>query len=73
MYGNKNEKRERLEKIAATVAQAPGGVTQAALARALGVSRATIGKDLTRLELLGVRLAEDEHGRLTWPVWERRG
>lgn len=49
MYGNKDEKRKRLEKIAAVVARAPAGVTQAALARVMGVSRATIGDESCRL------------------------
>ncbi len=65
MHGNKDEKRARLERIAAAVAQAPGGVTLAGLARALGVSRATVSKDLVALERLGVRLAEDERGRVS--------
>ena len=65
MYGNKSEKRQRLEKEAALVALAPEGVTQASLARILGVARSTIGDDLAELERLGVLLAEDEEGRLT--------
>ncbi len=65
MYGSKDEKRRRAEKIAALVALAPRGVTQAALARALGVAPSTIAGDLALLERLGVRLAEDSEGRLT--------
>jgi DNA-binding IclR family transcriptional regulator len=65
MYGNKHEKRQRLKKLAALVALAPHGVTQAALARMLGVDRSTICDDLTDLERLGVLLAEDGEGRLT--------
>ena len=65
MYGNKSEKRQRLEKMAVLVALAPEGVTQAALARILGVARSTIGDDLAELERLGVLLAEDAEGRLT--------
>jgi biotin operon repressor len=67
MYGNKAAKRERLAKIAAVVAQSTGGITQAALAKALGVARSTINKDLVALERCGIRLAEDDKGRLSWP------
>ena len=66
MYGKKDEKRKRLESIAAATAQVPGGVTQAGLARALGVAPSTILRDLVALEQLGVLLAEDERGRLTF-------
>jgi DeoR/GlpR family transcriptional regulator of sugar metabolism len=71
MYGDKVEKQARLEQMAALVAQASEGVTQADLARALGVSRATIHKDLVQLEQKGVRLAEDDAGRLSMPTWGR--
>ena len=50
MYGKKDAKRKRLESIAVAVAQAPGGVTQAGLARALGVSPSTVLRDLAALE-----------------------
>ena len=65
MYGSKDGKRERLERLAAMVALAPEGVTQATLARALRVDRATVADDVTALERLGVLLAEDARGRLT--------
>ncbi len=71
MHGNKNQKQARLEQMAALVAQAPEGVTQADLARALRVTRATVHKDLVTLEHKGVRLAEDDAGRLWWPFWRR--
>ncbi len=71
MFGNKSDKQARLEKIAALVAQSGAGITQAALARALGVTRATIHKDLVALEQKGVRLVEDDAGRLFWPAWNR--
>ena len=67
MYGNKDEKQARLEKIVALVAKASEGITQAALARLLRVTRATIHKDLVALEDQGIRLAEDKAGRLIWP------
>ncbi len=71
MFGNKDDKQARLDEIARLVAQATGGITQAALAKALGVARSTIHKDLVALERRGVRLAEDNSGRLSWPDWER--
>ncbi len=65
MYGSKSAKRKRLERLAALVALAPQGVTQAGLARVLGVDRATVADDLSALERLGVLLAEDAQGRVT--------
>ena len=65
MYGSKDEKQQRLEKIADLVAQRPEGLTQADLAKAVNVQRSTILRDLAVLEELGVLLAEDESGRLT--------
>jgi predicted DNA-binding transcriptional regulator YafY len=64
MYGSKGEKQKRLEKLAALITLGPGCLTQAALARLLGVAPSTIANDLATLERLGVRLAEDEYGRL---------
>lgn len=46
------------------IAKAPAGITQAALARLLGVARSTVNKDLVALEKRGVRLSEDHRGRL---------
>ena len=65
MYGDKGEKQARLEQMATLVAESSNGITQAELARALGVSRATVCKDLVCLEQRGVRLAEDDAGRLS--------
>lgn len=64
MFGNKDEKRSRLEQIVELVAKSSSGITQAALARTLGVGRSTINKDLVTLHQRGVRLAEDSKGRL---------
>lgn len=72
MFGNKSERRKRLQMIATLVAQCSGGITQAELARRLGVARATICKDLVALEDVGLLLAEDEDGRLLWPGWDKR-
>ena len=64
MFGNKDQKRSRLEQMAVLITQAPLGITQAALARLLGVGRSTVNKDLVALERRGVRLSEDRKGRL---------
>ncbi len=65
MYGNKQEKQERLQAILAVVARSGGAMTQAALARMLGVARSTINKDLVMLHEQGALLAEDEDGHLS--------
>ena len=70
MFGNKQEKQGRLARIAELVAHAPSGLSQADLSRVLGVTRGTINKDLAALEEKGIRLAEDDHGRLFQPDWE---
>lgn len=64
MFGNKDQKRSRLEQIVVLVTKSTGGITQAALARALGVGRSTIFRDLVSLEKRGVRLSQDHRGRL---------
>ncbi len=64
MFGNKNEKRNRLDRMVDIIAKSPAGITQAALARLLGVGRSTVNKDLVALEKRGVRLSEDRRGRL---------
>ncbi len=64
MFGNKDAKRTRLEQMVEIIAQSPQGITQAALARSLGVGRSTINKDLVSLEKRGVRLSQDQRGRL---------
>ncbi len=64
MFGNKDEKQNRLERMVDIIAKSPQGITQAALARLLGVGRSTVNKDLAALEKRGVRLSEDRRGRL---------
>jgi predicted DNA-binding transcriptional regulator YafY len=64
MFGNKNEKQGRLERMVEIIAKSPQGITQAALAHLLGVGRSTVNKDLVALHQRGVRLAEDKQGRL---------
>lgn len=65
MYGDKQDKNQRLLKMVELIAQATHGITQAALARALGVTRSAINKDLGVLHEQGVLLAEDEQGKLS--------
>jgi DeoR/GlpR family transcriptional regulator of sugar metabolism len=67
MFGNKREKRNRLAQIGDLVRSSRQGLTQAELARLIGVNRSTINKDLAVIqEQQGILLAEDDHGRLFW-------
>jgi biotin operon repressor len=56
MFGNKDEKRNRLNKLQQTLAEREVGATQ--LARELGVSRHTILDDIETLDKKGVKLCE---------------
>lgn len=69
MYGDKDEKRARLGRLAELLAAPAQGVRQAALAKMLGVARSTVRRDLADLEQLGVLLAEDRDGRITLAGW----
>lgn len=71
MFGNKQGKQERLHQIADVLQQRPA-ITQADLARELGMNRATLHKDLVDLEKAGILLAEDDTGRLSFFGWRRR-
>lgn len=66
MYGDKEQKNNRLNQMVAIIRQA-GNITQTALARMLGVSRSVVNKDLVTLHRRGIRLAEDGRGRLSLP------
>lgn len=57
MFGNKKNKQSRLQRLAKLVQQSPG-ISQAELARRLGVSRGTVTKDLA--------IVEKETGSLFW-------
>lgn len=63
MFGNKEEKKERLAQLVDLVMLNPG-ITQAELARKLNVNRSTIFKDLSCLSEMGIRLAQDDDGGL---------
>jgi|GEM_PF-1860564 Transcriptional regulators of sugar metabolism len=62
MFGSKREKQERLERIADLLEKEV--LTQADLARKLGVHRSTINDDLVDLEARGIYLQEHE-GKLS--------
>ncbi len=67
MFGNKQKKEERLRQIGELLKQERNGITQSELARRLGVTRATVLKDLSVLQgKTGILTAEDEHGRIYW-------
>ena len=65
MFGNKHIKRERLEHMAEVIEQQPG-ISQSELAGQLGIPRSTVKRDLPTLEQVGILLAEDERGRLSF-------
>lgn len=64
MFGDKQAKQERLESMAAVLAQCPEGLTQSELARQLNIPRCTVKRDLPTLEEAGILLSEDDRGRL---------
>jgi DNA-binding IclR family transcriptional regulator len=65
MFGNKQAKQERLEQMAKVIEQHPT-ITQAELARQMGMPRSTVKRDLPALEQAGILLAEDERGWLSF-------
>lgn len=66
MFGEKGERNRRLLKIRNILEGEKQGISQAELARRLGVSRATALKDLSIVqERTGILVAEDGQGRLT--------
>jgi DeoR/GlpR family transcriptional regulator of sugar metabolism len=70
MFGNKRNKRQRLDEIVSIVQLQAH--TQEELARRLGVSPSTITDDLTQLEERGALLTEDHHGRMSFFGWRRK-
>lgn len=65
MFGTKQNKAQRLEKLAALVEQHPERLTPKDLAELLQTARSTVTRDLTALEARGVLLAEDKRARLS--------
>ena len=67
MFGNKGKKKQRLLEIGRRLRHAEGGLSQADLARDLGVSPGTITKDLAIIEeQTGIMLSQDDNDRLHW-------
>lgn len=67
MFGDKDNKVLRLWQIGEILKSSNEGVTQAELARRVGVTRTTIHKDLSIIqEKAGILPAEDDDGRLYW-------
>ncbi len=65
MFGNKQAKQERLEKMALAISQHPEGISQSELARQMAMPRSTVKRDLPALERAGILLAEDKRGWLS--------
>ena len=62
--GRKPDER-RLQRYEALVPEHPGSIRASRLARALGVSRSTVLRDLPALEERGTLLVEDNRGLLS--------
>jgi predicted DNA-binding transcriptional regulator YafY len=63
MFGTKHERQARLTREVELIGRF-GPLTAAELARRTGVNRNVVQRDLAVLETLGVRLQEDEYGRI---------
>ncbi len=67
MFGNKQKKQNRLQKMAHLLKASDDGMTQAELARKVKVSRSTVNKDLGIIQQeTGTLVSEDEKGKLRW-------
>ncbi|MBX0330203.1 helix-turn-helix domain-containing protein [Oscillochloris sp. ZM17-4] len=62
MFGSKQGKQERLGQYAELLGDE--GLSQAEVARRLGVPRSTVMRDLVDLEEQGVQIEEDEEGKV---------
>ena len=58
MFGSKQQKQDRLQRIVEVLRQYPQGLSQAELARSLNVPRSTVMRDLPLLEDRGILLQE---------------
>lgn len=64
MFGNKKNKQSRLQQIVSLVTESDG-ITEAELARELGVTRGTINKDMSIVEKqTGALFWQDEDNRI---------
>lgn len=65
MFGSKQGKQQRLERMVDLLQNHPTGLLPSEIARELRVPRSTIHRDLVALEKRGVLLAEDPRGRIS--------
>ncbi|MCW1967691.1 MAG: helix-turn-helix domain-containing protein [Anaerolineae bacterium] len=62
MFGNKQDKDDRLHQLVSIVrACRPASITQAELARRLGVQRSTVLKDLDVLQAKGLYIVDPKN------------
>lgn len=65
MFGNKEDKVKRLERIIKVLQQHPEGLSQSEIAAHIGVPSSTVARDLPMLEEHGILLQEDQ-GKLSY-------
>lgn len=65
MFGSKRAKQDRLAQVAQTIEANCDKITSSQLAKQMGRSRSALARDLADLEAGGVKLCEDERGRLS--------
>ncbi len=63
---NRSKDVARLRQMERLLRQHPEGLKQSEIARRLGLHRSTVMRDLPVLEEVGILLAEDNRGRLTF-------
>ena len=63
---NRSKNVARLRRLEQLLREHPKGMKQSEIARSLGLHRSTVMRDLPALEDIGVLLAEDDRGRLTF-------
>ena len=63
---NRSKDVARLRQMERLLRQHPEGLKQSEIARRLGLHRSTVMRDLPALEEVGILLAEDNRGRLTF-------
>lgn len=69
MFGSKQGKQQRLERMVDLLQSHPAGLLPSEIARQLRVPRSTVHRDLVALEKRGVLLAEDPCGRISLFKW----
>ena len=63
MFGNKQDKQQRLNQMTAVIVHNPG-IKPAQVAQKMSAHRSTVMRDLASLEQRGVLLSEDHRGGL---------